>query len=78
MGGFGKSSKTTKTTKITAEKVKIGDKEQVLSEEAIKRITSKSNQEEALKKELKDLFPEASEEAITENASKLLREKKSI
>ena len=62
MGGFGKSSKTTKTTKITAEKVKIGDKEQVLSEEAIKRITSKSNQEEA----------------ITENASKLLREKKSI
>jgi hypothetical protein len=78
MGGFGKSNKTTKTTKITAEKVKIGDKEQVLSEEAIKRITSKSNQEEALKTELENLFPEASKEAIAENASKLLREKKSI
>jgi hypothetical protein len=78
MGGFGKSSKTTKTTKITAEKIKIGNKEQTLDENAIRRITSNSNQEEALKTELKRLFPDASDEAIAENASKLLKEKKSI
>ena len=78
MGGFGKSSKTTKTTKITTEKVKIGNKEQTLDKNAIRRITSNSNQEEALKTELKRLFPDASDEAIAENASKLLKEKKSI
>jgi hypothetical protein len=78
MGGFGKSSKTAKTTKITTEKVKIGNKEQTLDENAIRRITSNSNQEEALKTELKRLFPDASDEAIAENASKLLKEKKSI
>ena len=78
MGGFGKSNKTTKTTKITTEKVKIGNKEQMLDESAIRRITSNSNQEEALKTELKRLFPDASDEAIAENASKLLKEKKSI
>ena len=78
MGGFGKSTKTTKG--FESQKLKVGDKEIELSGDTISGIAKKSTNEQAdaLKKAIKAKATNATDEQVTAAAEGLLKNKKSL
>ncbi len=76
-GGFGRSTKTTKT-KAYSENFKIGDSDITLDDVAIKKVLSASDQPKALREAIKAKAPNASDKDIAAAAESLLKEKKTL
>ena len=76
-GGFGRSTKTTKT-KAYSENFKIGDSDITLDDAAIKKVLSASDQPKALREAIKAKAPNASDKDIAAAAESLLKEKKTL
>lgn len=76
-GGFGRSTKTTKT-KAYSENFKIGDSDITLDDAAIKKVLSASDQPKALREAIKAKAPNASDKDIAAVAESLLKEKKTL
>lgn len=78
MGGFGKSTKTTKG--FEAQKLKVGDKEIELKGDTIDKIAKKSTgeQAEALKEAIRAQATNATDEQVAKAAEGLLKNKKSL
>lgn len=76
-GGFGRSTKTTKT-KAYSENFKIGDSDITLDDAAIKKVLSASDQPKALREAIKAKAPNASDKDIAAAAESLLKPKKTF